>query len=353
MYDVLSEDIETDHMARLLADVSGANWGAVAVEKTDGVTEMISNAVFSGLPDLYADDYPEQDPWRIRRPRIYDQAIDTASYLAEAEWRQSGFFNEILRPHGIDPGRTMVGAVRLESGVEAIVGVSRPSTAEPFSDAQRKSLSDALPHMRRILKLQAKLNQAQVSSAFSDAALDAFPMAIIRVSANGAVVHHNRHAGQIIERSDGLAVRGGKLVATHETADNELQAALHHALRRSGPISSMISARKPDGDYLSMMISPISRRGESQVLIVIHGPQFDGGSRRARISSLFRLSTAELDLAMGLLEGRTLAEIALARHASINTLRVQLRSVLKKTGASRQAELVALLARLPVMQTDS
>jgi DNA-binding CsgD family transcriptional regulator len=58
------------------------------------------------------------------------------------------------------------------------------------------------------------------------------------------------------------------------------------------------------------------------------------------------------DLAMGLLEGRTLAEIALARHASINTLRVQLRSVLKKTGASRQAELVALLARLPVLQLE-
>ena len=100
------------------------------------------------------------------------------------------------------------------------------------------------------------------------------------------------------------------------------------------------------------MVSPISRRGESQVLIIAHGPQFDGGARRSRLSSLFRLSSAELDLATGLLEGRTLSEIAVRRGVAVNTLRVQLRSVLKKTGTSRQAELVALLARLPILQPD-
>lgn len=353
MYDVLSEEIECDDLARMLAEATACPWASVATEQPDGVTQVFSNAVFSGLGDLYTGDYADNDPWRVRRPRLYDTAMVTDSFLPEADWRGSTFFNEVLRPHRIDPGHSMVAAVRLEGGAEAVIGVGRPAGAGPFSEAHQASLTSALPHLRRVLKLKARLDQALVSSAFADAALDAFPMAIFRITAGGMVCHQNRHGGQILERADGLTVRGGRLVATHEASDLELQAAIYHALHRSGSVASMVSARKPEDGYLSLMVSPISRRGESQVLIIAHGPQFDGGARRSRVSSLFRLSSAELELAMGLLEGHTLSDIAAIRGVAINTLRVQLRSILKKTGTSRQAELVALLARLPIMQSDS
>ncbi|MDB5471669.1 MAG: LuxR family transcriptional regulator [Caulobacter sp.] len=353
MYDVLSEEIDADGVARMIAEATDCPWAAVAVETPDGQTRVVSNAVFSGLPDLYAGDYGDTDPWRLRRPRTYDAAIVTDSFLAEADWRGSSFFNEVLRPHRIDPGRSMVAAVRLEGGAEAVVGVGRPGEAGAFSEAQQASLTSALPHLRRVLKLKSRLDQAQVSSAFADAALDAFPMAIFRITAGGMVCSQNRHGGGLLERADGLTVRGGRLVATHEASDLELQAGIYHALHRSGSVASMVSVRKPDDGYLSLMVSPISRRGESQVLIIAYGPQFDGGARRSRLSTLFRLSSAELDLSMGLLEGRTLSEIAAVRGVAVNTLRVQLRSILKKTGTSRQAELVALLARLPIMQSDA
>lgn len=352
MYDVLSEEIDADEVARMLAQATGSTWSAIAIESPDGQTRVVSNAVFSGLPDLYVGDYCEADPWRLRRPRTHDTAIVTDSFLPEAEWRGSSFFNEVLRPHRIDPGQSMVAAVRLENGAEAVVGVGRPGEAGPFSEMEQGSLTSALPHLRRVLKLKARLDQAQTSSAFADAALDAFPMAIFRITAGGMVCHQNRHGVQLLERADGLTVRGGRLVATHEASDLELQSAIHHALHRSGSVASMVSARKPDDGSLSLMVSPISRRGESQVLIIAHGPQFDGGARRSRLSSLFRLSSAELELATGLLEGRTLSEIAASRGVAVNTLRVQLRSVLKKTGTSRQAELVALLARLPILQSE-
>lgn len=352
MYDVLSEDVDADELARLVARATECPWAAVAIEAPDGETRVVSNAVFSGLPDVYAGDYADTDLWRLRRPRTHDAAIVTDSYLSEAEWRGSAFFNEVLRPHRIDPARSMVAAVRLEGGAEAVIGVGRGQASSAFTDAEQASLTSALPHLRRVLKLKARLDQAQVSSAFADAALDAFPMAIFRITAGGMVCHQNRHGGQLLERADGLTLRAGRLIATHEASDLELQAAIHHALHRSGSVASMVSARKPDDGYLPLMISPISRRGESQVLIIAHGPQFDGGARRSRLSSLFRLSSAELDLATGLLEGRTLIEIAAVRGVAVNTLRVQLRSVLKKTGTSRQAELVALLARLPILQSD-
>lgn len=349
MYDVLSEEIDADEMARMIAEAVRCPWAAVAVETPDGRAEIVSNAIFDGFPKAYAGEQAADDPWRLRRPQVFDTAIPSDSFLPEAEWRGSVYYNEVLRPHRIDPGRSMIAAIRLEGGAEALVGVARPARTGAFSDSQQDRLSSALPHLRRVLKLKSRLDQAQVSSAFADAALDAFPMAILRVAPGGAVVHQNRHGEELLRRRDGLTVRRGRLVATHEAGDLELQTAIQHALHRTGPVASMVSIRRPDGGPLSLMISPVSRRGQSQVLIIAHGPQFDGGVRRSRLSSLFRLSSAELELATGLLEGRTLSEIAAMRGVAVNTLRVQLRSILKKTGTSRQAELVALLARLPIL----
>jgi DNA-binding CsgD family transcriptional regulator len=65
---------------------------------------------------------------------------------------------------------------------------------------------------------------------------------------------------------------------------------------------------------------------------------------RSDLIALFRLSPAEARLAEGLMAGKRLADIADERGLHIATLRTQLRAVLRKTGAERQADLTRLLA---------
>jgi DNA-binding CsgD family transcriptional regulator len=62
------------------------------------------------------------------------------------------------------------------------------------------------------------------------------------------------------------------------------------------------------------------------------------------LQGLFDLSPAEARIARQIGEGRTVEAIAGAFGVSQNTVRVQLKSVLHKTGLHRQAQLVALLA---------
>jgi len=64
------------------------------------------------------------------------------------------------------------------------------------------------------------------------------------------------------------------------------------------------------------------------------------------IQSLFDLTPAEAGVARHLTSGENLHRIAAAGGVSTNTVRTQLRSVLKKTGCARQAEVVALLSGL-------
>ena len=68
------------------------------------------------------------------------------------------------------------------------------------------------------------------------------------------------------------------------------------------------------------------------------------------LSQMFGLTRAEASVTNWLVSGRSIDEYAHHRGVSLETARSQLKTVLSKTGMSRQAQLVAALARLPVEQ---
>jgi len=66
------------------------------------------------------------------------------------------------------------------------------------------------------------------------------------------------------------------------------------------------------------------------------------------LSQMFGLTRTEASVTNWLVSGRSIDEYAQHRGVSLETARSQLKAVLSKTGMSRQAQLVAALARLPV-----
>jgi len=61
---------------------------------------------------------------------------------------------------------------------------------------------------------------------------------------------------------------------------------------------------------------------------------------------LFCLTPSEVDVAQQFADGRDVAEIAKSRGVTVGTLRIQLKSIFAKTGATRQVELAILLTKL-------
>jgi DNA-binding CsgD family transcriptional regulator len=68
------------------------------------------------------------------------------------------------------------------------------------------------------------------------------------------------------------------------------------------------------------------------------------------VMSLFDLTPAEARVARSLAAGKTVDDIAGDNGVSPNTVRVQVRGVLEKTGCQRQAEVVALLGGISAMR---
>jgi DNA-binding CsgD family transcriptional regulator len=70
---------------------------------------------------------------------------------------------------------------------------------------------------------------------------------------------------------------------------------------------------------------------------------FDLEVSKASLIAHFKLSPSEIELAKALFKGLSLNEITEARHVSKQTVRKQLQSILRKTGADSQEALIVLL----------
>jgi DNA-binding CsgD family transcriptional regulator len=79
------------------------------------------------------------------------------------------------------------------------------------------------------------------------------------------------------------------------------------------------------------------------VLIAVSGAATDSPMPAQALAGLFQLTPAESQLLAALVGGASLASYAACRGVSLGTVRVQLKQVLGKTGASRQSELVRLV----------
>jgi DNA-binding CsgD family transcriptional regulator len=182
------------------------------------------------------------------------------------------------------------------------------------------------------------------------AALDRFCAGVIIADNGGRVVETNHAARAILRLEDGLLVRHGQLCAARvfETAR----------------LSKLIPAAAADGNAGRTAGRMLIGRGEGRSAYVLTiaplRPEFAAGDRplamilvvdperhspsECELAELFGLSPAEARVAVALLTGKTLAEIAATSGIRITTVRTQLASILKKVGAERQADLVRILS---------
>ena len=63
------------------------------------------------------------------------------------------------------------------------------------------------------------------------------------------------------------------------------------------------------------------------------------------LRALFQFTPTEARIAQALSNGTSLADIALKHHATLQTVRKQLKTIFAKTGTNRQAQCVAVILR--------
>ena len=182
--------------------------------------------------------------------------------------------------------------------------------------------------------------------------------ALIIVDHEGQVEYRNRHASALLKGGRaGLALARGVITAKAHALREQLMEAIQRACateQRTSAVCVPEPGTSPDL-WPRMVVVPVVASGpmnerRAAIWVLNTEPQHPDEDL---LAALFRLSRAEARLAIGLLKGLSAAECAAQSGVGVATIRSQLHSIFSKTGVRRQAQLVALLSRVPVLRTGS
>lgn len=182
-------------------------------------------------------------------------------------------------------------------------------------------------------------------------AMNALSVGVVVLEHRGFVAFANSKGAELLDRR--VIFRGVAPLALHDADSHDvLRRAL--AAARAGVSGALRLRDRHATAVISAVIVPLgshscpSHVGETKTLLAMNELFPTGAIPNLWLAQLFGLTPAESSVTNWLVSGRTIDEYAQDRGVSPATVRSQLKTVLAKTGMSRQAQLVAALARLPI-----
>ncbi len=273
----------------------------------------------------------------------------TDTMLAREEFRQSDLYTGFLGNWDIDAA--LIGVVD-RSGPEHL-GLVLPGPECGPLDHLHEAVRRYVPHIKRATRISRKLGEANLRAANAELALDSSPSATFVLGADLELLHANAKAQALL--ADGYGdLREGRLRLRSRAAQAELDKVLSEA---AGAPSSAFTL-EPDDLVPCRMLAMRIAAPMAQTLcgsieggrVLLVGSPHPGGVRldlAERYMEWFGLTPAEARLAALLAQGESLEDSAISRGVSINAERFLLKGVFAKTGATKQAQLVAMLRDAP------
>ncbi len=316
--------------------ISGAN-GNVRWIGTEGATKLFEE--FEGLN-------PPIEPIRFFKAA----ALDHVGFYTDHDFNDPAVFDhpvytEFLYPRGL--GWHAAAAFDLPTGEKVSVGFERTRNRGSFDDVAIESLNRLRPHLGRASVLSAQLGLARARGMTEALNSVGIPAAVLK--AGGRLhVANERFQGLM---PDVAQDRKERLLLLEPRAD----ALLVDALSRFGGYAATgqsrsipVPAREDRPPFIFHVVPVVGAANDifmRGLALVIATPIDRATVPSAEVlQGLFDLTPAEARVARSVAQGNTIEAIAFTNGVSRETVRTQLASVLAKTGMSRQAELVALLA---------
>jgi DNA-binding CsgD family transcriptional regulator len=341
----------------LLTDVAqtiGARSVAAGWRFHDGTAAMmIDNAYWS--PDQvarYDREFASTDIWSIAtfahwRPGT---VVDLNDLVDDSEYARSEIWNEFFRPLGDDTWRAMSVTAQNDLGLGGIT-FHRGRGENGFSDAAKRFLARHANDLARLHALRGRVFALERKAAVSTEVLNAIGRAIFVVTPLGMIVHSNIAGQDLLETTDLLGSRDGLLTAAPAVMDAQLKDALATVAASSGHqcMTAMVLQGK-NGNSISLSIVRGTATGcQPQVIVIADSNVGADQTLEQRLRALYALSPSEASIAVMLTAGLETTAIAEQRGVSIQTVRLQIKTIASKLGCSRQAQIVSIVSSLPAL----
>ena len=312
---------------------------------------------------LYFDTYIALDP--ATTGHLFAEVGEpfaTGDVIPYPEFTRTRFFKEWARPQGLVDFATAV----LDKSVTSVAmfGVFRHERDGLVDEATRDRMRLIVPHIRRAVLIGRMFDLKAAERATLADALDGLSAGMCLVDAGGRLVHANIAAHAMIDEGDALRVVGGRLLSCDARADRDLRDVF--AVAGQGDAALGVKG---------ISVPLTGRGGEGYV---VHALPLTSGARRSAglaytavaalfiskvamfvptppevIGKSFKLTPTELRVLLAIVEVGGVSNVADVLGVADSTVKTHLGRVFEKTGTTRQADLVKLVAAYasPLKQT--
>jgi DNA-binding CsgD family transcriptional regulator len=286
----------------------------------------------------YFDDYVRVDPTTIRHYflSVGDMA-STTDLMPYEEFTQSRVYREWAAPLGlVDHLSAMLDKDQTSI---SLFGVFRDRRHGMVDDEMRRRMRLVVPHVRRSVMIGGLLERRAVARDALAQTLDALRAAVFLLDATSAIRHANV-AGLAMLNGDGpVREVNGRL------------AGVERELRGPGPddpagVFEPVTGR--DGKPYLVQVLPLGGPhrlvGDAVSAVFVQPTTLPMPTAPEAIAKAYRLTPTELRTLMAIAEIGGVPQVAEALGISETTVKFHLRGVYAKTGSTRQADLVKLVA---------
>lgn len=322
--------------------------GGLLFSARDRVLKWTASASLNDIFRSYVED--GWFPRCTRRVCLFGQTqpgffVEHDFWTAE-EIDNNPIYRDFFRPHGL--GWSAGTGLQMPTGDRIVFSIEREHRRGPIEKQRVEALNELRSHLARSAFVAARLGLQRARGAKE--ALTSMGLPALLLGEGGTVIEANP---SIEDLSGHLQWRARNRIALTDGRANELLWAALAALDTNPELSvrSFPLRDVDDRAVLVVHLIPIRRSAHdifagSYALLVVTPVSAAAAPPIELMRSLFDLTASEARVARGLAVGETLEEIAAAGGVAMSTVRSQLRQVLEKTGCTRQAEVVSLLANV-------
>lgn len=282
------------------------------------------------------------------------KVVTMAEATSDEDLLASRYYRECGAPFGFRDGMGLL--VFRSHRRLAMSGVVRRDTQPRYGAADIRLMKVLAPHICRSFAISEALDLKTVRSDILEAMLDQLTVGVYLIDRQGRVAYLNAAAERQIASGDAIRITDQRLHPTDKAAAERLAHMTVHAEHEDALLSidgGTIALPSAAGAGFIASVLPVGNGARRHVLapfaavcaVFVQDPATGPALPGEELARLYGLTAAELRVLMTMATGLAIKPAAEMLGIAEQTAKTHLHRVFTKTGTSRQAELLQLLAR--------
>jgi len=302
---------------------------------------------------LYSETYWKFDPVADLPDCEIEQIVSVPDLLPYEKFRTGRFYREWAEPQGwVDAANAVL--EKSATGC-AFLTVIRSKESGMVDDEMRRRMRLIVPHVRRAVRTGKVIDLSQAEAATFADILDGLSPAIFLVGAEGQIIHGNATGRSVLDKGDFLRSVHGRLTAS----DPQVDQALHEALLAAGKSGPDIvdrgcafplkgrSGERYVAHVLPLTVGERRKAGAASSVVAalfVRKAELEAEPPSKVIGKTYKLTPTELRVLRAIVNVGGVRQVAGNLGVADTTIKTHLGRLFEKTGVSRQADLVKLVA---------